>query len=124
MTFEISDWVQGKTVDGEFVHGYIETVGPQQEIVRVRVVQSDNPKAIGRTIALRGPWLKQLPVNPLGDQKNLESLIDLALSTSDETWFQELTDQLNALNTKKHKGARDLRIKGSVVNRLGLYENK
>ncbi|WP_168929072.1 hypothetical protein [Paenibacillus dokdonensis] len=123
MTFDIGDWVQGKTVEGEFVHGYIETVGTQQEIVRVRIVQSDNTRAVGRSIALRGSWLKQLPVNPLGDKKNLESLIDLALSTSDEAWFNELTDRMNTLKNEKGK-TKEFRINGSRINRLGSYENK
>lgn len=123
MTFEKSDWVQGKTVDGEFIHGYIETVGAQQDLVRVRIVQSDNKKTIGRVIALHGAWLKHLPVNPLDDKKNLESLIDLALATSDKAWFDELTDQLKALTQERDK-ARNIRFGNMRINRLGLYENK
>lgn len=65
MKFEIGDWVQGKTVDGEFIHGYIETLDAQQEIVRVRVVQSDHEEAVGKTVAVRSSWLKQLPAAPL-----------------------------------------------------------
>jgi len=124
MKFEIGDWVQGKTVDGEFIHGYIETVDAQQEIVRVRVVQSDHEEAVGRTVAVRSSWLKQLPAAPLQDRQNLESLIDLALSTWDEAWFDELTGRLNNVSSEEEQGKQRARLQGSFRNRLGLFENK
>ncbi|HWO53478.1 MAG TPA: hypothetical protein VNM49_03675 [Paenibacillus cookii] len=124
MKFEIGDWVQGKTVDGEFIHGYIETLDAQQEIVRVRVVQSDHEEAVGKTVAVRSSWLKQLPAAPLTDRQNLESLIDLALSTWDEAWFDELTGLLEGLSSEEERGKQRARLQGSFRNRLGLFENR
>jgi hypothetical protein len=123
MKFEISDWVQGKTVEGEFIQGYIETTDDQRDLVRVRVVQSDHEAAVGKTVTVHSSWLKQLPLNSLNDRKNIESLIDLALATYDETWFNELTDRLNSL---QHEGKSKLktRVRGTLINRLGLFENK
>ncbi len=124
MAFEVGEWIQGRTVDGEFIHGYVETMGTQQDLVRVRIVQSDNKRAIGRIIALRSSWLKQAPVvNPLDDIENLKSLIDLALATSDKAWFEELAGRINSLKSDK-RNAREVRINGSRINRLGSYENK
>ncbi|GIO33354.1 MULTISPECIES: hypothetical protein [Paenibacillus] len=124
MKFEIGDWVQGKTVDGEFIHGYIETADAQREIVRVRVVQSDHEEAVGKTVSVRGSWLKLLPVNSLEDPDNLESLVDLALSTMDEVWFQELTDRMKQLRSDKGKETREIPFRGKLSNRWGLSGKK
>ncbi|WP_152398971.1 hypothetical protein [Paenibacillus cellulositrophicus] len=124
MRFEVSDWVQGKTVDGEFIHGYIETVDAQKGIARVRVVQSDNEEAVGRVIGVRESWLRSLPVNPLADKNNVESLIDIALATYDEAWFNELTDRLNGTKRKNSKNGDGIRLNGRPNNRHGLFEKK
>ncbi|MBB3131118.1 hypothetical protein FHS19_005838 [Paenibacillus rhizosphaerae] len=124
MRFEVSDWVQGKTVDGEFIHGYIEMVDAHKGIARVRVVQSDNEEAVGRVIGVRESWLRSLPVNPLADKNNVESLIDMALATYDEAWFNELTDRLNGSESKNGKKGDGIRLNGRPNNRLGLFEKK
>ncbi|MFF2445519.1 hypothetical protein ACFVSW_00345 [Neobacillus sp. NPDC058068] len=59
--FENGDWVQGRSRDGELIHGYVETIDSVQEIVKVRVVESDNEKAISKSIWLPIKWAEKLP---------------------------------------------------------------
>lgn len=52
------DWVQGRSRDGELIHGYIETVSANREIVKVNVVESDNKKRSGNRFRFRVNGLK------------------------------------------------------------------
>jgi hypothetical protein len=94
MKFEISDWVQAKTDHGELVHGFIEAISRVQGIVRVHVVQSDNVDSVGKPVAVRESALKKLPDISMDESVNILSLIDIALATWDEQWFQELSAKL------------------------------
>ncbi|MFF2091094.1 IDEAL domain-containing protein [Paenibacillus sp. NPDC058174] len=100
MKYEVSDWVQGRTVNGEFILGFVEQIDALQGIVKVNVVKSDNEGSIGKPTVVREKWLKKLPEQIEQDEASVRNLIDLALSTWDEAWFMELTEQLNRIETE------------------------
>ena len=95
--FEYGDWVQGRSRDGELIHGYVETVDSIQEIVKVNVVESDNEKAIGKSIWILNKSAEKLPDVTVTNESQLLSLIDLALLSKDEQWFMELSTKLAAI---------------------------
>ncbi|MUT67490.1 IDEAL domain-containing protein [Paenibacillus sp. NEAU-GSW1] len=111
MSIEVSDWVQGKTVHGEFFFGYVEQVDEPKGLVKVNVVKSDNEEAIGKATVVRDAWLKKLPEPSVhSDAASIRNLIDLALSTWDEAWFMELTEQLKTAlvdDTYKQRNDRE-----------------
>ena len=95
--FEYGDWVQGRSRDGELIHGYVETIDSIQDIVKVNVVESDNEKAIGKSIWLLNKSAEKLPDLSVNNESQLLSLIDLALLSKDEQWFMELSTKLAAI---------------------------
>jgi predicted RNA-binding protein with RPS1 domain len=95
--FENGDWVQGRSSDGELIHGYVETLDSIQEIVKVKVVESDNEKAISKSIWLLNKWAEKLPDLTVSNESQLLSLIDLALLSKDEQWFMELSTKLASI---------------------------
>jgi predicted RNA-binding protein with RPS1 domain len=95
--FEYGDWVQGRSRDGELIHGYVETIDSIQDIVKVNVVESDNEKAIGKSIWLLNKSAEKLPDLSVTNESQLLSLIDLALLSKDELWFMELSTKLAAI---------------------------
>jgi predicted RNA-binding protein with RPS1 domain len=95
--FEYGDWVQGRSRDGELIHGYVETIDSIQDIVKVNVVESDNEKAIGKSIWLLNKSAEKLPDLSVSNESQLLSLIDLALLSKDELWFMELSTKLAAI---------------------------
>lgn len=107
--FENGDWVQGRSRDGELIHGYVETIDAIQGIVKVNVVESDNKKAIGKSIWLLNKSAEKLPDLTVSNESQLLSLIDLALLSKDEQWFMELSTKLAAIkkiskvNNKKNE---------------------
>ncbi|MCQ6558961.1 IDEAL domain-containing protein [Paenibacillus mendelii] len=120
MKFEISEWVQGKTSDGQLIHGFIESIESLQRIVKVHVVQSDYEDAIGTLIAVREERLKKLPELAMEDAPSIENLIDLALSTKDEAWFMELTEKRRGIQPRASKAKDSSPIYTAYTNRLGL----
>ncbi|WP_406583469.1 IDEAL domain-containing protein [Bacillus salipaludis] len=98
--FENGDWVQGRSRDGELIHGYVETVDSIQEIVKVKVIECDNDEAINKSIWLLNKRAEKLPDLPVSNESQLLSLIDLALLSKDEQWFMELSTQLADIKKK------------------------
>ncbi|WP_020617641.1 IDEAL domain-containing protein [Paenibacillus daejeonensis] len=94
MTFQIGDWVQGHTSNGELVHGYIETIGEFQGIIKLHVIHSDHESIINKYVGVREHELKKLEMAPLTESQTLRTLIDAALAGRDEAWFNELAAQL------------------------------
>jgi hypothetical protein len=121
MKFEISDWVQAKTRNGEFIHGFIEALDNEQTVATVFVVQSDNEQSIGKPAAVLTHWLREIPVTPIEDSGQIHNLIDIALSIRDEIWFNELTDQLMSIpNTGDiNKSNNNPITKPTYTNRMG-----
>ncbi|MEH6939342.1 IDEAL domain-containing protein [Bacillus sp. JJ664] len=91
------DWVKGKSVDGELVIGFIESLTILDEIVKVNVINSDNKTTVGKTIQMRNKNVKKMPDSKVKNKEQIRFLIDLALSTGDEDWFNELSSQLNSM---------------------------
>jgi len=71
------------------------------------VVESDNEKAIGTYIWVPKKWTVKMPESTVSNERDLLTLIDLALLTKDEQWFMELSSNLVStknnpeVNTKK-----------------------
>lgn len=118
MKFNISDWVQGKTKDGELIHGFVETIDILQGFVTVNVVKSDNVDIIGKIVAVRSSWLKNVSSIAVNDLQMYQNTIDLALDTWDEAWFLELTNTRKASEEAAQSEERS-KVYSFPVNRLG-----
>ncbi|WP_260472122.1 IDEAL domain-containing protein [Bacillus canaveralius] len=117
--FEIGDWVKGKSRNGELIRGYIETIDPINGIIKVNVLDSDNDKSIGKTVATLSRWVAKLSVAEKRDEEDLGYLIDLALITNDEPWFMELTTELSALKQASKETQQKDPATLTFTNRLG-----
>ena len=91
------DWVKGISMGGELVIGYIETFTIHDEIVKVNVITSDNETTVGKTINMLNKNVKKMPVSKVTNKEQISYLIDLALSSGDVDWFNELSSQLNSM---------------------------
>lgn len=94
---EIGDWVKGSLLSGELILGYIESLSNIEGVAKVTIVTSDNKDIIGRTIAFLTNKLKHLPAVNVTNKEQILFLIDLALSTGDEDWFNELSSKLHSI---------------------------
>ncbi|MFF2481900.1 hypothetical protein [Paenibacillus sp. NPDC058071] len=106
MKMEVGDWVQGKTISGEFIFGYVEQCDWLEGIVHVNVVKSDNDESVGRIALANAHRMKKQPEQATTDEGSIRSLIDIALSIQDEAWFMELSGVLKemAVNGFESKG--------------------
>lgn len=119
MKFEIGDWVQAKTRNGEFVHGFIDTLDRSRSMAKVVIVRSDNEPSVGRTADVPESWLRELPASPKDDPEAIRDLIDVALAARDEAWFRELTDRLKNASGESETAKAAPRVRSMPVNRLG-----
>jgi len=120
MRFEIGDWVQAKTRNGEFVHGFIDSLDPSRGFAKVYIVKSDNEESVGKTADVLDAWLRALPTASAGEHPEaLRSLIDLALATKDEVWFRELSGQLLSAEKSEENVKSVSRVRAWQKNRLG-----
>lgn len=90
LQLHVGDWVKAKSKNGELVHGFIEAVDHLQGGAKVYVVASDLEATVGRTIELLSATVEKYPVSTIETEEQTHDLIDLALLTRDESWFQEL----------------------------------
>ncbi len=118
MKFGIGDWVQAKTRNGEFVHGFIEAIDHAQGLAKVFVVRSDNEQSAGKSTTVLEHWLRELPSHAMEEEGSLYNLIDLALATRDEAWFAELTRSLAARSGPERQAGK-FTFRRAPVNRLG-----
>lgn len=118
--FKNGDWVQGKSRDGELIHGFVENVSDNREIVKVNVVESDNEKAVGKSIWIPSKWTEKLPDLEISNEAHLLALIDLALLSKDETWFMELSGKLESIKIHPKINARksEVQIPGNRIAKL------
>ncbi len=119
MKFEISDWVHAKTRNGELIHGFVDAVDEEQRMANVFVVKSDNDESIGSSIQVREQWVRKLPTYAWDDAEAIQSLIDIALSTKDDQWFEELSLKLQSLSKAERSNQKKLAPGPSYTNRLG-----
>ncbi|WP_308633922.1 hypothetical protein [Paenibacillus silvisoli] len=111
MSFAISDWVQGRTKDGELIQGFITSKNEKLNIANVYVVQSDHDAAVGTTVAVLSSWIKKQPtVQVLDYEEPILDFIELALATRDEEWFAELTGRLHEIVQKQTSGSNNAPI--------------
>src|SRR5690242_5186239 len=121
--FEVSDWVQGKTQDGGYIHGFIESMDTLQDLLKVHVVQSDNEESVGKTAVVRGQWIRKQPDISFDDAAAIRNLIDAALITRDEAWFGELSGRLAGATSDAGPEICDYQ-ENVYPNRLRLYDIK
>ncbi|MBP3962987.1 hypothetical protein [Paenibacillus lignilyticus] len=111
MSFAISDWVQGRTKDGELIQGFITSMNDRQNTASVYVVQSDHDAAVGTTVTVLSGWIKEQPsVQVLDYEEPILDFIELALATRDEEWFAELTERLHEVMHKQASGSNNAPI--------------
>lgn len=91
------DWIKGKSMDGELILGYIDSLDILDGIVKVTVIISDNNVTVGKTIPMLSTQVKKMPVSKVTNKEQIRFLIDLALSTGDEEWFNELSSEINSM---------------------------
>ena len=90
--FNVSDWVHGRTGEGEMVYGFVKSMDLLQGLVELHVVKSDNGERIGRSATVKRSTVKQVQDTVPTDPRQAAELIDLALATWDREWFMELTE--------------------------------
>ncbi|BBI32162.1 hypothetical protein [Cohnella abietis] len=118
MKVEVSDWVQATTKNGEFIHGFVDAVDEQQGIANIFVVNSDNEESVGKPVAVRERLLRKLPAYVFEDTDAIQSLIDIALSTKDEQWFNELSEKWKDLQQSRSKEESRPAVYPSSTNRI------
>lgn len=97
------DWVRGISLNGELFRGYVEAVEKTGDAVYVKVTDSDNEQAIGRTVISRQAQVQVLPLTIPREEGHLLNWIDQALMLRDEQWFMELTEQLIELRAQRKR---------------------
>ncbi|MDF2911202.1 MAG: hypothetical protein K0Q56_2083 [Sporolactobacillus laevolacticus] len=90
------DWVKGRTVNGELMHGFVVGYNHEEGTVKIHVVACDRDSTIGRVIETLSYLIKPFPIMPLNGEQ-LRSMTDLALITSDRDWFMDLSSQLSEM---------------------------
>jgi hypothetical protein len=68
--------------------------------VKVNVVEADHDIIIGKTIETFSRLVQILPNVPTNHEEEIRDLIDIALMTRDENWFNELHEKLESLQNK------------------------
>ena len=112
--FEKGDWIQGRSRNGELVHGYVEKIDLIQGIMKVYVIESDNENVIGKATWILTKYAKKLPVVTDPNESELLSLIDLALLSKDQQWFIELSERLDSIKKKSNdKKKVDVTFRGN-----------
>ncbi|MBB6671360.1 IDEAL domain-containing protein [Cohnella nanjingensis] len=119
MNFEIGDWVMGHTGEGELVQGFVERVNVLQGTLGIHVVASDHEEAVGRAIDVRERGTKKMPEFAFDRAEPILSMIDLALMTHDEHWFNELSGKLRDIRSASGSAEEASNVPASVRNRLG-----
>ncbi|TLS35351.1 IDEAL domain-containing protein [Pseudalkalibacillus caeni] len=101
MNLKAGDWVKGNSINDELFKGYVEALNETLGTVRIRVVDCDNNRTVGKTIETFVNHISKMPEIDIDREGYLHTMIDLALMTKDKKWFDELTDELNQLDMEK-----------------------
>lgn len=89
----VGDWVSGTSMEDEKFIGYVEAIDVYGG-VKVRVTQCDHDEAVGELVdSLLGRMEKLADYVPV-EEADLRSLLDLALMTRDQSWFDDLYSTL------------------------------
>lgn len=98
---KVGDWVKLKSSKGERIYGYVEKKPVDNELVQLRVVSSENELISGQSIQVLMHKVQKQETKEQHSVSELKQLIDLALLTNDETWFDALMEQYQALKVKQ-----------------------
>lgn len=98
---KVGDWVKLKSSKGERIYGYVEKKPVDNELVQLRVVSSENELISGQSIQVLMHKVRKQETKEQHSVSELKQLIDLALLTNDETWFDALMEQYQALKVKQ-----------------------
>lgn len=121
MSIQVGDWVKGKTGEDELFHGFIETWDALQGIGVVYVVKSDHERRIGSRAQVKASWISRMEDTAVLDSPLVSDLIDLALETGDEDWFNELTEGKKRRETEGKRRMEKLRYREARFNRLRKF---
>ncbi|PZE20228.1 hypothetical protein [Paenibacillus xerothermodurans] len=99
----ISDWVSGTSVQDEKFIGFVQSIDAQG-VVRVVVTQCDHEEAVGETVESSLHRLEKLAEYVPNEETPLRSLMDVALMTRDQAWFNDLISELHIAQFASHKG--------------------
>lgn len=98
---KIGDWVNLRSGKGEWIHGYIEKMTGDREVVQLRVVSSENQLLSGQSIQVQVSKVTIAEANEQYSAGELKQLIDLALLTNDKAWFDSLMQEYQALKVEQ-----------------------
>ncbi|MTT33209.1 IDEAL domain-containing protein [Terrilactibacillus sp. BCM23-1] len=116
LQLDVGNWVKATTKKGAFLHGYIKKINDTAGTVDVHVLQSDQKAMVGQTVTLLKGVVKNLAMSKFNESE-IRSLIDLALTTRDKEWFDELTMKLEN-ELKKSKGKSSNPIGTRTINSI------
>jgi hypothetical protein len=102
-TVQIGDWVSGTSFMDEKFIGYVESIGNGK--VKVYVTQCDHEEAVGEWVEASLAKLEKLDDYVPNETEDLRSLMDLALMTRDQAWFNELGAALRIAQAKVPGGS-------------------
>lgn len=117
---KVSDWVSGTSAEDEKFIGYVESIDVYGT-VKVRVTQCDHEEAIGNTVSSSLSKLYKL-TDYVPVEAGLRSLLDLALMTRDQEWFDDLYANLRILQFDAAGGDKPFQGYGSgpAVSRVRI----
>ncbi|CQR47562.1 IDEAL domain protein [Paraliobacillus sp. PM-2] len=98
---QIGDWVRAKSSKGGLIHGFVEKNELDHNVIQLRVVASDNKMLTGQSIQINQSKIDRLSSEFSKTENQIHVLIDMALETHDEDWFNDLVAQLNQLKKQK-----------------------
>ncbi|WP_282937777.1 hypothetical protein [Paenibacillus sp. RC67] len=117
---KVSDWVSGTSAEDEKFIGYVESIDVYGT-VKVRVTQCDHEDAVGNIVSSSLAKLYKL-TDYVPVEEGLRSLLDLALMTRDQSWFEDLYANLRILQFDTTSGSKPSAGYGSgpTVNRVRI----
>ena len=97
--FKAGHWIEGETWDKQRIYGYVVKVGQPEDILKVYVVHSANEELKGRMIHVLSKSIQKVSEQTPAEAA-IEQLVDLALLTKDQEWFEQLSAQLHKLRVQ------------------------
>ncbi|MCU6796950.1 group-specific protein [Paenibacillus sp. WQ 127069] len=96
----VGDWVGGTSMEDEKIIGYVDSMDAYGT-VKVMVTQSDRQEAVGHTVNSKRFKLEKLDEYTPTNESDVLSMMDLALMTRDQLWFDELGSTLRSIQSKR-----------------------
>lgn len=96
----VGDWVGGTSMEDEKIIGYVDSMDAYGT-VKVMVTQSDRQEAVGHIVNSKRFKLEKLDEYTPTNESDVLSMMDLALMTRDQLWFDELGSTLRGIQSKR-----------------------